>query len=292
MSLDTAIEVLLAWGGRVGIDVTRAMLDECYEFEDSDLQTAQRSREPDAVCAALTFLWVDIAFSCDKPETLIQWAVVTSGEALARCYDWHDPASNVHHFCDVLFEGCIAMKAKGGAYSEGLELLAEVIVAKCHELQQQGSLDWVALANSCAAAFPETTQRLFAFLSTGSPANECALQYICAVAYRGADHPWLTRSVELWTRYGTDKLPVWSGEARETLARMLAPDAVVRRLRSLPAALRLPKAVGQTVTEIVDEIVGIQLNIDYVRRRRIVLHHLSNAEPAVWDDEYGIDNDV
>jgi len=49
----------------------------------------------------------------------------------------------------------------------------------------------------------------------------------------------------------------------------------------------LPK--GRTAEAVIEEILGLQLETDCVRRRAILWDHLRKPDSElVWDDEYGI----
>lgn len=60
-----------------------------------------------------------------------------------------------------------------------------------------------------------------------------------------------------------------------------------RRLADLRGLGELPK--GRTAEAVIEEILGLQLETDCVRRRAILWDHLRKPDSElVWDDEYGI----
>jgi hypothetical protein len=289
MHVSRSLNELQRLGSNACSQISTATLQHCYEFDASDLTRLSAARTAEELSGPLTFLWTDLRQRAPQPQPLIECAFYKTAYAIWNSSSLSSALTPLHDLCDRVFDALAAAPPHVQPRAPRSQLLADVLVEKCTELQSRGTLEWLRLANSCCAIWPNRTADLFAFLEEPR-GHECALEYLCALAYPTNDHPWSPEPIALWARYGVHEELVWPEPARKHLARLLSDAAVCTRLASLPRDILMGRRAGASLATVVDEILKVQLDFDFRRRRQILLHHLAvpNSD-LVWNDEWGID---
>jgi hypothetical protein len=169
------------------------------------------------------------------------------------------------------------------------ELIREVVAMAERVVQlQRPGLDWVQLANSCAAIRPDCASRALLVLCGPTPAQCSAwLQYISVLAYPRADHPWWSSSCLLWSRFAQEfGLRLGAGPVAQ-VERCLT-DANIEAGLAAIVDMTEPGPIRDEVARVAEEIGTFQIEQDLRRRRAILLRNLGAASPSpYWDDEYG-----
>ncbi len=290
MSLDAAkpLAALDAYCGDSCATLSAESLKNCHEFEKTDLDRLVSSADSESASAALTFLWTDLGYPAPQPALLVRCAVKWSAHAIVETSGWADPSSNVHGLCERLFEALALHPTHANPDDELYGLFADVLVCTVADLQAGGGLEWVPLANSCCAIWPRRVQDCYAFLEPSHPRTTAALHYICALVYATQDHPWAIDPVHLWERYGAQAGVRWGAGAIHELDLLLSKRSLLARLHFMQAHVKgLPQIADASA--LLEEIIGVQLDVDLEPRRQILLHHLSaGQQDLVWNDEWGI----
>lgn len=240
------------------------------------------------VANALYSLWLDVRRGREIPGTLLQVALLRTGELLAEPSRFEP--MNVREALDEAFGAVASQRVMHRLPKEAWEAfeqaLLEAIVATEDRLpiNAAGLGTLSTIINTVASVVPGTAgTSVFRFpLGSTQKLSEWTIAYLSVLAYRTADNPIITQPVYLWERLGQDYGVRFSGESRRRVQSLLDERTIERVLRECEPH------VTPIFRDASREIRLLQLDMDYVVRRGIFLEKLTSDQPSPWwDDEYG-----
>ncbi len=292
LNLENILNEIRLFCGDACHSMSNEVLSNFYEFDEFERENLQKASNMERLADALTFLWSDLYHSlkhrnAKHSENVLNCVLLKTSICLCRSETWSDPRSVIHTLCDRIFDALFLENSRCIWPAYFVSYLRKVIVGVVKTNQKSISLDWIRLANSCCAIWPSEIETVFDFLLRRSERYEATLSYISVLAYKTSDHPWISSQTYLWEKYGDSEAIFWSKECVKKLDEFLSVANIRKRLGDLDdnADLRIPS--GAPLKSIIEEVLKIQIDLDYPKRRSVLLNHLQNSSHDLyWDDEY------
>jgi hypothetical protein len=237
-------------------------------------------------CDALYSLWLDVRRGRQIPEELLKIGLLRTAEVLVSISPVD--STNVYEALDESFGAIVQQKLLTQVPTLD-DAFRTAVLDAIHASERRFSVNEIgvstlaSLINTVASVWPhEVGISTFCLpLGVTEKLSEWTIAYLSVLAYQTQDNPLLTQPVYLWERLGQSYGVRLSKSTCEHIRPTFGERRIERVLRECESR------VSSLYRDAAREIRLLQLDMDYLVRRRIFFKNLSAEHPgAWWDDEY------